>query len=229
MLVDAKALVRTFGEKDTQRSVLKGIDFQVSEGECVALLGRSGSGKSTLLNLIAGIDTPDGGSISIKGRFIDKLSERDRTLFRRRHIGFVYQLFNLISTLTVAENIGLPLELNGIPEPGIRERVDRLLLDIELPDRGAAFPDQLSGGEQQRVAVARALIHEPALILADEPTGNLDAETGHHILNLLTGISRQYGKTLIIVTHSLAVARTADRVVTLKDGALSSTEGDFAW
>lgn len=229
MFVEARGLVRTFGEGGVERPVLQGIDLQVGEGECIALLGRSGSGKSTLLNLLAGIDTPDAGEILIRGQCINRLSERDRTLFRRRHIGFVYQLFNLISTLTVEENIGLPLELNGITEAEIGQRVERLLQEIGLQGRGSAFPDRLSSGEQQRVAVARALIHEPALILADEPTGNLDAETGHHILKLLTGLSRKYGRTLIIVTHSLAVARAADRVVTLKDGGLTSAEGDFAW
>ncbi len=229
MLVEAKGLVRTFVEGGVEHPVLQGIDLQVGEGECIALLGRSGSGKSTLLNLLAGIDTPDAGEILIRGQCINRLSERDRTLFRRRHIGFVYQLFNLIPTLTVGENIGLPLELNGIAEAEIGERVERLLREIGLQGRGGAFPDRISGGEQQRVAVARALIHVPALILADEPTGNLDAETGRHILQLLTGLSRQYGRTLIIVTHSLAVAHAADRVVTLKEGGLTSVAGEFAW
>lgn len=229
MLVEAREVVRIYREGRVERPVLRRMDLRIGEGECVALLGRSGSGKSTLLNLLAGIDTPDEGEILIRGQCINQLSERERTLFRRRHIGFVYQLFNLISTLTVEENIGLPLELNGVGETEISEKVARFLGEIGLADRGGAFPDRLSGGEQQRVAVARALIHEPALILADEPTGNLDGETGRRVLDLLTDLSRHYGRTLIIVTHSLAVARAADRVVTLKDGVLTLAGGEFAW
>jgi len=229
ILVEAREVVRVYGEGGVERPVLRNVDLQIEEGECIALLGRSGSGKSTLLNLLAGIDTPDEGEILIREQCINRLPDRERTLFRRRHIGFVYQLFNLISTLTVEENIGLPLELNGMGETQISEKVAQLLGEIGLADRSGAFPDRLSGGEQQRVAVARALIHEPALILADEPTGNLDAETGRLVLDLLTDLSRRYGRTLIIVTHSLAVARAADRVVTLKDGVLILSQGDFAW
>ncbi len=229
ILVEAREVVRVYGEGGGERPVLRNVDLQIEEGECIALLGRSGSGKSTLLNLLAGIDTPDEGEILIREQCINRLPDRERTLFRRRHIGFVYQLFNLISTLTVEENIGLPLELNGMGETQISEKVAQLLGEIGLADRSGAFPDRLSGGEQQRVAVARALIHEPALILADEPTGNLDAETGRMVLDLLTDLSRRYGRTLIIVTHSLAVARAADRVVTLKDGVLILSQGDFAW
>ena len=229
ILVEAREVVRVYGEGGVERPVLRNVDLQIEEGECIALLGRSGSGKSTLLNLLAGIDTPDEGEILIREQCINRLPDRERTLFRRRHIGFVYQLFNLISTLTVEENIGLPLELNGMGETQISEKVARLLGEIGLADRSGAFPDRLSGGEQQRVAVARALIHKPALILADEPTGNLDAETGRLVLDLLTDLSRRYGRTLIIVTHSLAVARAADRVVTLKDGVLTLAQGDFAW
>jgi len=229
ILVEAKEVVRVYREGGIERPVLRNVDLQIEEGECIALLGRSGSGKSTLLNLLAGIDTPDEGEILIREQCINRLPDRERTLFRRRHIGFVYQLFNLISTLTVEENIGLPLELNGMGETQISEKVAQLLGEIGLADRSGAFPDRLSGGEQQRVAVARALIHEPALILADEPTGNLDAETGRLVLDLLTDLSRRYGRTLIIVTHSLAVARAADRVVTLKDCVLILSQGDFAW
>ena len=229
ILVEAREVVRVYGEGGVERPVLRNVDLRIEEGECIALLGRSGSGKSTLLNLLAGIDTPDEGEILIREQCINRLPDRERTLFRRRHIGFVYQLFNLISTLTVEENIGLPLELNGMGETQISEKVAQLLGEIGLADRSGAFPDRLSGGEQQRVAVARALIHEPALILADEPTGNLDAETGRMVLDLLTDLSRRYGRTLIIVTHSLAVARAADRVVTLKDGVLILSQGDFAW
>ncbi|MCW8920698.1 MAG: ABC transporter ATP-binding protein, partial [Sedimenticola sp.] len=207
---------------------LNGINLQVAEHECIALLGRSGSGKSTLLNMLAGIDTPQSGRITIMDKNIHDLSEVQRTLLRRQHIGFVYQFFNLIPTLNIAENVGLPLELNGYKEAEIRKLVGLILSDIGLGDRWNAFPDQLSGGEQQRIAIARALVHNPSIILADEPTGNLDAETGAHILRILLGLSRQLKRTLIIVTHSLEVAEKADRIFTLNDGVLS-VQGEPHW
>jgi putative ABC transport system ATP-binding protein len=227
-LLVVEQLFHSYREGGGGRPILNGIDLRVAEHECIALLGRSGSGKSTLLNMLAGIDTPQGGRIRIMGRDINALSERDRTLLRRRHIGFVYQFFNLIPTLTIAENVGLPLELNGIREAEISRLVGLILSDVGLGDRWNAFPDQLSGGEQQRVAIARALIHNPALVLADEPTGNLDAETGEQILDMLIGLSRQLKRTLVIVTHSLEVARRADRILTLSDGVLSE-QGELHW
>jgi putative ABC transport system ATP-binding protein len=229
MLLDVRRLVRAYREGDSERRVLNGLDLQLAQGECVALLGRSGCGKSTLLNLLAGIDLPDAGEILIGQRPLHALSERDRTLFRRRHIGFVYQFFNLIPTLTVAENTGLPLALNGSSDDEVDRRVNQLLDEIGLLQRGRDFPDRLSGGEQQRVAVARALIHRPALILADEPTGNLDAESGGRVLELLTGLSRRQGRSLVIVTHSMVVADVADRVLTLEDGRLEGARGQLAW
>ncbi len=229
ILVNVRQLVRTYREGNSERAVLNRLDLQVERGECVALLGRSGCGKSTLLNLLAGIDLPDAGEIVIGQHPLHALSERDRTLFRRRHIGFVYQFFNLIPTLTVAENIGLPLALNGSLQQDIDRRVNHLLNEIGLLGREGDFPDRLSGGEQQRVAVARSLIHQPALILADEPTGNLDAETGAHVLKLLAALSRTHSGSLLIVTHSLAVADSADRVLTLKDGRLSQAREQVAW
>ena len=229
MFLEARQLVRNYREGDRRRSVLDGLDLSVEQGECVALLGRSGCGKSTLLNLLAGIDLPDAGEILIRQQPLHALSERDRTLFRRRHIGFVYQFFNLIPTLTVAENIGLPLALNGSRQQEVALQVDRLVGEIGLQGREEDFPDHLSGGEQQRVAVARALVHSPSLVLADEPTGNLDADTGGQVLELLTGLSRRQGRSLVIVTHSLAVADAADRVLTLKDGRLSPVREQVAW
>ncbi len=169
---------RAFREGGRRREVLRGLSFDVAGGELVALLGRSGSGKSTLLNLIAGIDRPDGGRIVIDGCEVSALDERARTLFRRARIGFVFQFFNLISTLTVEENVRLPLELAGARAASARVEARRLLQAVELGDRGAEYPDHLSGGEQQRVAIARALVNAPAVVLADEPTGALDAETG---------------------------------------------------
>ena len=227
-LLVVENLLHSYREGGDSRPILNGIDLQVAEHECIALLGRSGSGKSTLLNMLAGIDTPQEGRIQVMGQDINALSERERTLLRRRHIGFVYQFFNLIPTLTVAENVGLPLELNGLKELEISRMVGLILSDVGLGDRWNAFPDQLSGGEQQRIAIARALIHNPTIVLADEPTGNLDAETGDQILGILIGLSRQLKRTLIIVTHSLEVAERADRILTLSDGILSE-RGELLW
>ncbi|WP_435686098.1 ABC transporter ATP-binding protein [Sedimenticola selenatireducens] len=227
-LLVVENLLHSYREGGDSRPILNGIDLQVAEHECIALLGRSGSGKSTLLNMLAGIDTPQEGRIQVMGQDINALSERERTLLRRRHIGFVYQFFNLIPTLTVAENVGLPLELNGLKELEISRMVGLILSDVGLGDRWNAFPDQLSGGEQQRIAIARALIHNPTIVLADEPTGNLDAETGDQILGILIGLSRQLKRTLIIVTHSLEVAERADRILTLSDGVLSEG-GELHW
>ncbi|MCP5416911.1 MAG: ABC transporter ATP-binding protein [Chromatiaceae bacterium] len=223
MTLEVRQLVHSYREGGRIHPVLTGLNLQVQEGEFLALLGRSGSGKSTLLNLMAGIDLPDSGEILIRGKNLTQLSERERTLFRRQHIGFVYQFFNLIPTLTAAENIALPLELNGHAETEIRKRVTQLLQQVELEDRAQAFPDRLSGGEQQRIAIARALAHRPALILADEPTGNLDAITGSSVLQLLTQLVRGAGQTLVMVTHSHAVTNAANRVATLQRGVIEHT------
>jgi putative ABC transport system ATP-binding protein len=228
-LIRLRGVSRGYREADESHPVLSGIDLEVRRGECLALLGRSGSGKSTLLNLLGGIDRLDAGEIWIAGERIDRLPEPRRTLFRRRHIGIIYQFFNLIHTLRVAENVRLPLELNGVPEPQIAPRVAHLLGQVGLAERSRSFPDQLSGGEQQRVAIARALAHQPLLLLADEPTGNLDGETGREVLDLLTGISRGERQTLVLVTHSLQVARRADRVVTLEGGSLVQGATEVAW
>jgi putative ABC transport system ATP-binding protein len=209
--------------------VLAGVDLHIHRGERLALLGRSGSGKSTLLNLIAGIDLPDGGEISMEGRNLTRLSENERTLFRRKHIGFIYQFFNLIPTLSVAENIALPLQLNRVSEETIRQKTLEMLQAVDLDDRGNDYPDQLSGGEQQRVAIARGLVHRPSLVLADEPTGNLDARSGRRVLDLLTGLAGNYRQTLLIVTHSLEVAKSADRVIVLEAGKVDAAGGDFSW
>ncbi|MGA7800977.1 MAG: ABC transporter ATP-binding protein, partial [Gammaproteobacteria bacterium] len=198
-LVTIRGLSRAYREGERSRQVLQDLDLDVGRGECVALLGRSGCGKSTLLNLISGIDRPDAGRIRIDGVELTTLDEHRRTLFRRRHIGFVYQFFNLIPTLTVEENLLLPLELNGLDA---RAEALELLAAVGLADRGNSFPDRLSGGEQQRVALVRALVHRPSLLLADEPTGNLDAHTGQRILDLLRTLVSERGTTLMLVTHS---------------------------
>jgi putative ABC transport system ATP-binding protein len=224
-LIELRGLCHSYHEGGRARHLLKGIDLQAQAGECIALLGRSGSGKSTLLNLISGIDRPTAGEIIINGSCLTRMNERERTLFRRRHIGFVYQTFNLLPTLTVEENLLLPLDLNRLD--GGRARA--LLEEIGLGDRCAEFPDRLSGGEQQRVAIARALVHEPLLVLADEPTGNLDAETGRRTLDLLDRLVRRTGRTLLIVTHSREVSAIADRILTIDDGRLVRGNPGDAW
>lgn len=210
-------LCRYFDEGNGRRMVLDSLDLTVSRGECVALLGRSGSGKSTLLNLISGIDIPDRGRIVVDKMDLTGLAEKQRTLFRRRNIGFVYQFFNLIPTLTIEENLRLPLELNRLDVTA----VDDYLAEVGLIDRRRAFPDQLSGGEQQRIAVARALVHGPEIILADEPIGNLDAESANSILRLLQRLTRERHKTMLLVTHSTEALTIADRVLRLENGRLS--------
>jgi len=213
-------LRKHYTEGDQQRVIFADLDLDIGRGEFVALLGQSGSGKSTLLNLLGGIDLPDAGQIRISDRLLTALSEVERTRFRRRHIGFVFQFFNLIPTLTVAENLLLPLELNGLAAPDQRERALELLDQVGLGDRRASFPERLSGGEQQRLALARALVHGPWLLLADEPTGNLDAATGERILELLLTLHRQAETTMVMVTHSREVAARADRILMLDNGRI---------
>lgn len=213
-------VTKQFQEGDQRRTVLADLSATIRQGEFVAMVGRSGSGKSTLLNLLAGLDQPTSGDIWIGDTCISGMSDRDRTLFRRDHIGFVFQFFNLIPTLTVRENVLLTAELNGWKDTDAKAQANKLLDAVGLGDRINVFPDKLSGGEQQRVAIARALCANPALILADEPTGNLDADTGAIILNLLTHLAREQNKTMIMVTHSLDVAALADRVLKLDHGKL---------
>ncbi len=228
-VLSVRDLHKGYAEGDAAHRVLDQVSFAVQPGECVALLGRSGSGKSTLLNLLAGIDRPDQGSVELLGQCLSTLDEPDLTLLRRRHIGFIYQFFNLIQTLSVAENLALPLELNGIKRRDATPRIQAMLARLGLESRSNAFPDQLSGGEQQRVAIGRALIHEPTLVLADEPTGNLDAQTGEQILELLSELFRERRQTLILVTHSQAVARIANRALTLERGRLTDSTQALSW
>jgi putative ABC transport system ATP-binding protein len=211
------SLSKAYREGSTQHQVLENASLCLQRGEICALLGKSGSGKSTLLNLIAGIDLPDSGEVRVNGVCLSQLSEHERTLFRRRHIGFVFQSFNLIPTLKVRENLELALELNGIRD---RTPVDLLLARLGLGDRKESFPDRLSGGEQQRVAIARALIHRPSLILADEPTGNLDARTGEEVLALLQELIKEFEATLLIATHSTDVLAIAQRILRVEEGKL---------
>ena len=226
-LIRICGLRKTYREGDQHHIVLDGISEEFYEGEFVCLHGKSGSGKSTLLNLIAGIDAPSNGDILIQtseGEItLNRLTERDRTLFRRDHIGFVFQFFNLIPTLTVLENVTLPLNLMG--ERDSHEPAASLLDAVGLGTRMNTYPDRLSGGEQQRVAIARALVHNPRFLLADEPTGNLDAETGESVLSLLLHLSRSAGKTLVMATHATEIAERADRVFHIDSGTLILHKG----
>ena len=213
-------VTKFYFEGGLRRPVLSDVSTEIGEGEWVALLGPSGSGKTTLLNLVAALDTPDQGVVEVGGRSVGDLSERDRALFRRSEIGFIFQFFNLLPTLTVLENLLLPAELGRIPDEVARERAMSLLDRVGLGDRAESFPDVLSGGERQRIAIARALVHEPPVILADEPTGNLDAETGAGVLRLMEDLLRDAGRTVLTVTHSERVAAHADRALTIRSGGL---------
>jgi putative ABC transport system ATP-binding protein len=219
-VLEIRQLSRSFREGERVHRVLDGLDAHIGSGERLAIMGRSGSGKSTLLNLISGIDRADGGTVHIDGREVTALGEPARTLFRRAYIGFVYQFFNLIPTLDVAENVRLVLELNGVRSPDARARSLAALAAVGLRERAHSAVDTLSGGEQQRVAIARALVHEPPLLLADEPTGNLDDETAREVLPVLLSLTRARGTTLVMVTHDEALAATADRVLELREGRL---------
>lgn len=220
------SLCRRYREGRRQHAVLTSVTAHFGKSEKTALRGRSGSGKTTLLNLIGGIDTPDEGEVQVGSSVITAMKERERTLFRRRNIGFVYQAFNLVPTLNVADNVRLVLELNGVDRHAAARRVTELLAAVGLADRHDTYPDILSGGEQQRVAIARALANRPSLILADEPTGNLDDATAEGVLDLLEDLLRQQGGTMIVATHSAAVAARCDRVLELRDGQLVQIVAD---
>ena len=222
-VLDLRDVRKAYREGDATRDVLRGASLSLARGTVGALVGRSGAGKSTLLNLISGIDRPDTGAVVVDGVHLESLSERERTLFRRRHIGFVFQFYNLVPTLTVAENVRFLLDLNRAADADARAA--SLLADVGLGDRADAFPDRLSGGEQQRVAIARALAHDPALVLADEPTGDLDARTGRQILDLLEAMTRERGRTLLMVTHDESTLDRVDTVFRLADGLVGREEG----
>jgi putative ABC transport system ATP-binding protein len=219
-LIRIRNLSKSYREGDEQRVIFECLDLDMEPGQWIALLGPSGAGKSTLLNLVSGIDLPDRGQVVVAGQVISELSEEARTRFRRQHIGFVFQFFNLIPTLTIEENLLLPLELNGRNTPPHSQAALMLLDEVGLGERRRSFPERLSGGEQQRLAIIRALVHEPRVLLADEPTGNLDEETGTRVLELLLRLHRQAGTTMLMVTHSQDVAGKADRVLRLEAGRI---------
>lgn len=219
-LIEMRRVTKRYVEGQRDHAVLDEADLQIQTGELVVLLGRSGSGKSTLLNLLSGIDLPTSGEILFEGTDLGALSEHERTLLRRHQIGFVFQFMNLVPTLTVEENILLPLELAGRLNRTQRDQALERLDFVGLGDRRTSYPDVLSGGEQQRVSIARALAHEPHLVLADEPTGNLDGDTEAQVLELLEKAVRESERTLVMATHSLEVAALADRVLRVQHGQL---------
>ena len=217
-IVTVHNLKKYFGKGENQVKALDGIDLEIEKGKFTAIIGASGSGKTTLLNMIGGMDIPDEGEIIVDGVNLRGLKEKELTVFRRSKVGFIYQNFNLIPTLTVRENILFPLSLSGSsPDEAFFSEIVQLL---RLQDRLNAFPNELSGGGQQRVAIARALITKPSIILADEPTGNLDSKTGQNVLGLLKLSVETYRQTLIMITHNLEIAQMADRVVRIEDGRI---------
>jgi putative ABC transport system ATP-binding protein len=222
-IVQIRNLTKHYDEGGQSRKVLDNVNLEIEEGEFFVMLGKSGSGKSTLLNLISGIDHADSGHIMIGDTDITALNEKQQTLFRRDKIGIIFQFFNLIPTLTVLENITLPGELRGESRRTVEQRARVLLERVGLIDRAETYPDRLSGGEQQRVAIARALAHEPMLVLADEPTGNLDEDTGQTVLKLLLELTRDAGKTLVMATHNPEILPFADRVCRIHEGKLVVT------
>ncbi len=211
-------LRRQYGQGEARVVALNDVSLTIDQGAFVAVMGSSGSGKSTLLHLLGGVDKPDAGRVIIDGTDLYTLSETELTVFRRRRIGLIYQFFNLVPELTVEENILLPQLLDG--KVGDQQQLEELLAATGLSDRRRHLPSQLSGGQQQRVAIARALVNRPALVLADEPTGNLDTRNGHEVMQLLRLANRDMGQTLVLITHDERIARQADRVLTIEDGRI---------
>ncbi|MPM01527.1 putative ABC transporter ATP-binding protein YknY [bioreactor metagenome] len=217
-IIEVKDLNKTFLLGELTVDVLKGINMSVEKGEFITIMGPSGSGKSTLLYLLGGLDKPTTGKILIKGQDISALSDEEQSIMRRREVGFVFQFYNLVPNLTVEDNVMLPLLLDGKKISKYSDKLDEILDVVELSDRKKHTPRELSGGQQQRVAIARALINEPDIILADEPTGNLDSKTTEEVMNLFQKINREKGKTILQVSHSLETAKYGNRIINVKDG-----------
>lgn len=217
-ILETNGLNKQYQMGEVEINALRGVDFSVRQGEFVAVMGPSGSGKSTLLHLMGGLDAPSDGEISLAGMRLTRLSDDEITVIRRRQVGFIFQFFNLLPTLTAAENLALPLLIDGKRQADYQARIEEMLRLVGLSDRKDHKPDQLSGGQQQRVAIARALVTQPAIVLADEPTGNLDSKSGSEILQLLRRTCDQQGQTIVMVTHDPRAAAYADRVVFLRDG-----------
>ena len=221
-ILKVENLCKTYGKGDNQVKALNNVSFSVEKGEFVAIVGQSGSGKSTLLHLIGGVDKPTSGHIFVDGQDVYKKSKEQLAIFRRRQVGLIYQFYNLIPILNVVENMTLPLKLDG--QKVNNERVKELLDVLGLTDRKKHLPSQLSGGQQQRVSIGRALINAPALVLADEPTGNLDSKSSQEIMELLKYSNKKYGQTLIVITHDENIALQADRIIRIADGQIVSDE-----
>lgn len=226
-ILEVKNLSKIYGKGDTLVKAVDDVSFTVEQGEFVAIIGPSGSGKSTLLHIIGGVDTPTTGNVIIDGTDITKLKESPLSIFRRRQIGLVYQFYNLIPILTVEENLTLPLLLDG-RKPN-KEQIDYLVSNLGLGDRLKHLPNQLSGGQQQRVSIGRALANNPALLLADEPTGNLDSENSKEIVALLRKFNREHNQTVIMITHDEKIAQSADRIIAIEDGKIVKDEVSKGW
>ena len=225
-VVQTKNLTKTYAMGEMQVQALDGVDFSVSAGEFVAIIGKSGSGKSTLLHMLGGLDVPTSGSVVVDGNDLTMLDRTQLALFRRRRVGFIFQQYNLIPDLNVWDNIIFPLALDGVAID--TEFIDELLTALHIADKRDRMSSQLSGGEQQRVAIARALAMRPALILADEPTGNLDTTTSHEVMGLIRTLAAKLGQTLIVVTHDIDIAQLADRIVEMRDGRIVKGGGPNA-
>jgi putative ABC transport system ATP-binding protein len=222
VLVDVKDVERTFGSGRTAAHALRGVSFTVRRGQLTALCGRSGSGKTTLLNVIGGLDAPTAGTVTVAGREVTRMSERGRMELRRDTVAFIFQSFGLIPMLSTAENVGIPLRITGTPSADREQRVAMMLEIVGLSEHAAHRPDELSGGQQQRVAIARALAGRPQLLIADEPTSQLDLETGRQIMRLLLTVVRSEGITALVATHDEALMDLADEIIRLEDGQIAS-------
>jgi putative ABC transport system ATP-binding protein len=218
-LIELKSISKDYTLGGETLHALTGIDLTIEPGEFIAIIGPSGSGKSTLANIIGGLDKPDGGTVTVDGNDLAKANDKDLSKYRNKHIGFVFQAFNLQSTYTVLENVMLPLILSGVGGKERRERATQCLVDVGLGDRLKHHPSQLSGGQRQRVSIARALANNPSIVIADEPTGNLDSQKGHEIMDLLQDLNKK-GLTLIVITHDMEIAKRAGRIISIHDGVM---------